>query len=59
MKERLLKALFVAITIALGLSLVTLINGEDFSLVKPGLYAIIAFIVDYIFSFLFDKKRDK
>ena len=57
MKERVLKALFVAISIALGITLVTIINGEDFSLVKPGIYAIIAFIVDFIFSFLFDKKK--
>lgn len=57
MKERVLKALFVAISIALGITLVTFINGEEFSFVKPGLYAIIAFIVDFIFSFLFDKKK--
>ena len=57
MKERALKAVFVAISIALGITLVTFINGEEFSFVKPGLYAIIAFIVDFIFSFLFDKKK--
>ena len=59
MKERLLKALFVSISIAFGLTLVTLINGEEFTLVKPIVYAIIAFTVDYVFSYLFDKKRDK
>lgn len=57
MKERILKALFVAISIALGITLVTLINGEEFSFVKPALYAIIAFAVDFIFSFIFDRKK--
>ena len=57
MKERVLKAVFVAISIAFGITLVTFINGEEFSFVKPALYAIIASIVDFIFSFLFDKKK--
>lgn len=59
MKKRILKAIFVAISIAFGITLVTFLYGEEFSLVKPGLYAIIAFIIDFIFSFLFDKKIDK
>lgn len=57
MKERVLKAVFVAISIALGITLVTFINGEEFSLVKPALYAIIAFAVDFIFSLIFDRKK--
>ncbi len=57
MKERLLKALFVSITVALGITLVAIVQNEDVSLVKPGLYAIVAFIVDFIFSYIFDKKK--
>ena len=57
MKERILKALFVSITVALGITLVTILQNEDFSFVKSGLYAIVAFIVDYIFSCFFDKKK--
>ena len=55
MKERLLKALFVSITVALGITLVTIVQNEDFSFVKSGLYAIVAFIVDFIFSHIFEK----
>ena len=57
MKERLLKALFVSITVALGITLVAIVQNEDVSLVKPGLYAIVAFIVDFIFSYIFEKKK--
>ena len=57
MKERLLKALFVSITVALGITLVAIVQNEDVSLVKLGLYAIVAFIVDFIFSYIFDKKK--
>ena len=57
MKERLLKALFVSITVALGITLGAIVQNEDVSLVKPGLYAIVAFIVDFIFSYIFDKKK--
>ena len=57
MIERLLKALFVSITVALGITLVAIVQNEDVSLVKPGLYAIVAFIVDFIFSYIFDKKK--
>ena len=57
MKERLLKALFVSITVALGITLVTILQNEDFSFVKSGLYAIVAFIVDFIFSYIFEKKK--
>ena len=57
MKERLLKALFVAITVALGITLVTIVQNEDISLVKSVLYAIVAFIIDFIFSYIFDKKK--
>ena len=57
MIERLLKALFVSITVALGITLAAIVQNEDVSLVKPGLYAIVAFIVDFIFSYIFDKKK--
>ena len=57
MKERLLKALFVSITVALGITLVTILQNEDFSFVKSGLYAIVAFIVDFVFSNIFEKKK--
>ena len=51
----LLKALFVSITVALGITLVTILQNEDFSFVKSGLYAIVAFIVDFVFSNIFEK----
>lgn len=56
MKNKLQKAFFMALIIALGITLVTFIHGEDFSLFKTSLYAIIAFMVDIIFSMIFDKK---
>ena len=58
MKDRLLKALFVAIVVALGIALVMIIQNEDVSLVKSGLYAIIAFIVDFVITYIFDKKKN-
>ena len=57
MKDRLLKALFVAIVVALGIALVMIIQNEDVSLVKSGLYAIIAFIVDFVITYIFDKTK--
>jgi len=57
MKDRLLKALFFSITVALGITLVTIVQNEDVSFVKSGLYAIVAFIVDFFFSHIFDKKK--
>ena len=57
MKERLLKALFMSITVALGITLVTIVQNEDFSFVKSGLYAIVEFTVDFIFSYIFEKKK--
>ena len=57
MKERLLKALFMSITVALGITLVTIVQNEDFSFVKSGLYAIVAFIVDFIFSYFLKKRK--
>ena len=57
MKERLLKALFVSITVALGITLVTILQNEDFSFVKSGLYALVAFIVDFVFSNIFEKNK--
>lgn len=57
MKDRLLKALLVSITVALGITVVTIVQNEDISFVKSGLYAIVAFIVAFIFSYIFDKKK--
>lgn len=57
MKDRLLKVLSVSITVALGITLVTTVQNGDFSFMKLGLYAIVAFIVDFVFSFIFDKKK--
>lgn len=57
MKDRLIKVLSVSITVALGITLVTTVQNEDFSFMKSGLYAIVAFIVDFVFSFIFDKKK--
>ena len=59
MKERLLKALFVSITVALGITVVTILQNEVFSFVKSGLYAIVAFIVDFIFSYIFEKRKSE
>jgi len=57
MKERVQKAISVAIMVALGITFVILIKGESFSLFKIGLSAFVAFIVDYIFSYLFEVKK--
>ena len=57
MKDRVVKALFVSISVAIGITLVTIVQNEDFSVFKSGLYALVAFIVDYIFLYIFDKKK--
>lgn len=57
MKDKLLRALFVSIVVALGITLVMIMQNETFSLVKSGLFAIIAFLVDFVFSCVFDKKK--
>lgn len=57
MKERVQKAISVAIMVALGITFVILIKGERFSLFKIGLSAFVAFIIDYIFSYLFEVKK--
>ncbi len=57
MKERLQKAILAATGVAIGITLVTLIKGEGFSLFKTGLYAFVTFIVDYIFTYLFEAKK--
>ncbi len=51
------KALLAAISVAIGINVVTLIKGEDFSLFNTGLYAIVTFIVDYLFTCLFEMKK--
>ena len=57
MKDRLLKALFMSITVALGITIVTIVQNEDVSFVKTGLYATVAFIVDFVFSYIYDQKK--
>ncbi len=57
MKERVQRAMMAAITVALGITFVTLIKGEGFSLFKVGLSAFVTFIVDYIFNYLFGVKK--
>lgn len=57
MKERLLKALFVSITVALGITLVMIVQNEDASFLKSVFYAIVAFVVNFVFSFIFDNKK--
>ncbi len=56
MKEKAQKAVFAAVTVALGITFVTLVGG-DFSLFKTGLSAIVAFMVDYLFSCIFEAKK--
>lgn len=57
MKDRLLKALFVSIAVVIGMALVKVVQNDDVSFVKLGIYAIVAFIVDFVFSYIFDKKK--
>ena len=57
MKDRLLKAFFASITVALGITIVTIVQNEDVSFVKTGLYATVAFIVDFVFSYIYDQKK--
>lgn len=57
MKEKLIKALFVGIAVAIGITAVMLIKGEKFSLYTTGVYGLVAFAVDYIFSLIFNKTK--
>lgn len=57
MKEKFIKALFIGITVAIGITLVMLIKGEKFSLFSTGVYGLVAFAVDYIFSLFFNKPK--
>lgn len=57
MKARLLKALFVSITVALGITVVMIVQNENVSFLKSGLYVVVAFIADFVFSYIFDKKK--
>lgn len=57
MKDRLLKVLCVSITVALGITVVMIMQNENVSFLKSGLYAVVAFIVDFVFSYIFDKKK--
>ncbi len=57
MKEILTKALLSGIGVAIGITLVMLIKGEEISILTTGLYGSVTFIVDYIVSFIFNKKK--
>ncbi len=57
MKENLKKALLAGISVAIGITFVTLIKGEGFSLFTTGLYGLVTFIIDFICSLIFNKKR--
>jgi len=57
MKERAQKALLVAVSVAIGITLVTLVGVGDFSLVETGIAAVVSFVVDYLFSFLSETKK--
>ena len=57
MKDRLLKVLCVSIIVALGITVVMIMQNENVSFLKSGLYAVVAFIVDFVFSYIFDKKK--
>ncbi len=57
MKENLTRALLSGIGVAIGITLVMLIKGEEFSIFTTGLYGLVTFIVDYIFSFIFNNSN--
>ncbi len=59
MKENLIRALLSGIGVAIGITLVMLIKGEEFSIVTTGLYGLVTFIVDYIFLLFLIRKKDK
>lgn len=59
MKSKLTKALSVALGIGIGITLVSVINGDGFSITKFLIYAIVAFFVDMLFSLVFDKNKNK
>ncbi len=55
--KNLVKAIFIAVATAIGITVATLMKGDSFSLFKTGLYAVVAFVVNYIFSYIFDKRN--
>ena len=57
MKEKFGKAIVTAVIISLGITVATCLKGDSFSIAKAGLYAVVAFAVDFLFSLLFDKKK--
>lgn len=57
MKENLIKALFIGIAVSIGIALVMLVNGEKISIFAIIIYGLVAFIVDYICSLIFNKNK--
>ncbi len=57
MTKSLKKALFAAITVALGINVAMLLKGEGFPLWQTGLYTSVTFVVDFLFSLLFGRKK--
>ncbi|WP_455716785.1 hypothetical protein [Anaerosporobacter sp.] len=59
MKEKLMRALLVALGAGIGITLVSFINGEGFSITEFILYAVVAFIVDMFFMLFLGKNKNK
>lgn len=57
MKEKIMKALLIALGTGIGVTLVSVIDGEGFSITKFILCVAVMFIVDILFSLLFNKKK--
>ncbi len=57
MREKVLKAASASVTVALGVTFVSVIGGEGFSLLKTMLCMVVAFIIDFIFSLIFYAKK--
>jgi len=57
MKEKAQRALLAAVIVVVGITFVMLVNGEGFSLFKTGLYAAVAFVAEYFFSWLFEGRK--
>lgn len=58
MKEKIMKALLIALGTGIGVTLVSVIDGEGFSITKFILCVAVMFIVDILFSLLFNKKKE-
>ena len=52
-----MKALLIALGTGIGVTLVSVIDGEGFSITKLILCVAVMFIIDILFSILFNKKK--